>query len=57
MTVFIGWPGPVFPEDQVEKSFQEIQDCIDRDKWIGRGCTESLPGGGNTLGKGKEKHE
>lgn len=57
MTVFIGWPGPVFPEDEVDKTFKEMQDCIDRDTWIGRGCTESLPGGGNTLGKSKEKHE
>jgi hypothetical protein len=57
MTVFIGWPGPVFPEDEQEQSFKNIQDCMDRDTWIGRGCTEQLPGGGNTLGKGKEKHE
>ena len=55
MTVFIGWPGPVFPEEEQDKTFQEIQDCIDRDKWIGRACTERLPGGGNTLGKNPEK--
>ena len=48
MAVIIGWGMPVNPDEPVpDVTFDQIQSSIDRETWIGRACTEQLPGGGN----------
>ena len=41
------FPAKTSPPEGKAKTFQQIQDSIDEQTWIGRACIEKLPGGGN----------